>query len=307
MSNEKVSCLLTTYNRYPEYGFIVDEAVYSFIVQDYENKELLIINDTPGQELHIDEEAVKILGGDPSQIKIFNLNERFSSLPEKIAWGVEQATGDWLMRWDDDDICLHKRISISMEAVNSLKRLEWRCENYVYFRITQAADRSQVFSQESRYKMSLASEIHAYPTVVYNPANTHVMSIWNRKVLDGKRYPGIDSLSGVEDQAFNNYLRKMGYGDRGNALKPEYIFYIYRWGVSPRHLSGIGGWEHSDRFYREIGNLAIEKGKFEIKPRWLYNYNFVLSRAIENLKEKTKKKEERAIEKARIEERVNPE
>ena len=54
-----ISCLMPTYNRIPGRQFLIDEALESFLLQDYEDKELIICNDTPGQKLLREEQEAK--------------------------------------------------------------------------------------------------------------------------------------------------------------------------------------------------------------------------------------------------------
>ena len=46
-----VSCICPTYNRPPRHQHLLEEAIASFLRQDYPNKELIVLNDCPGQEL----------------------------------------------------------------------------------------------------------------------------------------------------------------------------------------------------------------------------------------------------------------
>jgi glycosyltransferase involved in cell wall biosynthesis len=50
----KVSCICPTYNRPPNYQWLLEEAIESFLRQDYAEKELLVLNDCAGQELVCD-------------------------------------------------------------------------------------------------------------------------------------------------------------------------------------------------------------------------------------------------------------
>ena len=55
-----VSCMMLTYNRFTHPIHLVDEALASFLLQDYLDKELLICNDTPGQAIVFKHPRVKI-------------------------------------------------------------------------------------------------------------------------------------------------------------------------------------------------------------------------------------------------------
>ena len=68
-----ITCLMPTYNRCPDNKYLIDESLESFLLQDYEDKELIICNDTPKQELNFSHEGVRV----------FNLPERFPTLSDK--------------------------------------------------------------------------------------------------------------------------------------------------------------------------------------------------------------------------------
>jgi cellulose synthase/poly-beta-1,6-N-acetylglucosamine synthase-like glycosyltransferase len=65
-----VSCVCPTYNRPPHYHHLLEEAIESFLRQDYPNKELIVLNDCPGQELICDGPGVRVV----------NVGERFLSI-----------------------------------------------------------------------------------------------------------------------------------------------------------------------------------------------------------------------------------
>src|SRR5690349_243347 len=50
----KVSCICATYNRPPHFQWLLEEAIESFLRQDYAEKELIVLNDCPEQELLCD-------------------------------------------------------------------------------------------------------------------------------------------------------------------------------------------------------------------------------------------------------------
>jgi len=56
-----ISCICPTYNRLPKYQFLLEESIESFLRQDYPNKESIVLNDTPGQELRCEANGVTIV------------------------------------------------------------------------------------------------------------------------------------------------------------------------------------------------------------------------------------------------------
>ncbi len=80
-----------------------------FLMQDYPAKELLILNDCPQQ----------VLESCDLRIRVFNRQTRTPSLGEKRNFLIEQAHGELIAVWDDDDIYLPWRLSVSVEQMRT--------------------------------------------------------------------------------------------------------------------------------------------------------------------------------------------
>lgn len=230
-----ISCLMPTFNRYPQLAYLVEEAVECFLRQDDPDRELVICNDTPGQRLIVDDERVKVL----------NLDCRMATLSDKIQMCIDVAQGDLLCRWDDDDISLPHRLSYSRRKLAD--GWEWRAENYLFDTGTLAP--------------------------VAGPANTHIQALWRRDVLNlmGGQYP--PNLSGYEDIAFNRELVQAGLPAQGELIPVEEVYYLYRWSTGSRHLSGVGGGpEKLQEQWDRLGQASIAAGDFHVRPRWHRNH-----------------------------------
>lgn len=199
---ELVSCLMPTYNRLPHHGVLLEEAVESFVRQDYPHKELLILNDTPGQTIVCDAPGVRV----------FNVAERLPDLGAKIAWLIEQAKGQVFCRWDDDDISLPWRIRLSLERLG--RRPYWRPTTYWFddgrLRFPEA---SGFVHNAGIFRTALLKRIGGYPT----------------------GYSDADS----EDAVFNGAAAEHGL-DFAEELPRAEHFYIYRWNTGSVHVSGLG-------------------------------------------------------------------
>ncbi len=102
---QKASCFCATYGR-PR---ILEEAIQSFLRQDYDGeKELIILNDHPDQHLVFDHPEVKII----------NVKDRITPLGKKFNDVAALCSGEVLFVWEDDDIYLSNRISYSMAHLN---------------------------------------------------------------------------------------------------------------------------------------------------------------------------------------------
>ncbi|HEX4055488.1 MAG TPA: glycosyltransferase [Tepidisphaeraceae bacterium] len=98
-----ISCVMPTYGR-PDF---VSESVAMFLAQDYPRKELVVLNDCAGQEL-----AGEFLG-----VRLINSKTRFATLGEKRNACIEAAVGPLIAVWDDDDIYLPWRLSLSLREM----------------------------------------------------------------------------------------------------------------------------------------------------------------------------------------------
>ncbi len=95
-----ISVLTLTYKRY----HLLEEAINSFLLQNINDCEMVIINDNP------DVDYIFI----HPNIKIINHKERFSSIGRKIEFGYKQCKHKYIYRLDDDDL-------LSPNALNNLK------------------------------------------------------------------------------------------------------------------------------------------------------------------------------------------
>ena len=235
----KIACLMPTYNRCPKNQHLIEEALHSFLLQDYDNRELIICNDTPNQKLIYEDDI------DQDKVIIQNLDTRFDTLSDKIKFMIESSDADLFCRWDDDDISLPHRLSYSLYNLGN--KLEWRAENYYYCPGDKTLHTSGV-------------------------GNTHCMSLWRREVLEViGGYP--EKASGWEDQQFNIQLANSGVNTSGDLVPIDQIFYLYRWGVSDRHLSGAGGGnEGLQNHWDRIGEQDISQGEFYLQPHWAEDY-----------------------------------
>ncbi len=89
-SEPLVSCIMPTYNRR---GF-VPQAIRCFLRQDYPNRELLVIDDGT--------EPVADCVPESEKIRYLRLNQKLT-IGAKRNFACEQARGEFIVHWDDDD------------------------------------------------------------------------------------------------------------------------------------------------------------------------------------------------------------
>ena len=99
-----VSCIMPTYNR-PRF---VPQAIRHFLSQDYRNKELLILDDGT-------ESVAGVVPADP-QIRYLRLDQKMT-LGTKRNLACQQASGDIIAHWDDDDWMAPYRISYQVGSL----------------------------------------------------------------------------------------------------------------------------------------------------------------------------------------------
>jgi glycosyltransferase involved in cell wall biosynthesis len=100
--NHLVSCIMPTFNR----RRFVPQAMRCFLLQDYPQRELLILDDG-------DESVADLMPKDP-RIRYFRL-ERRTVLGEKRNLACEQARGEIIAHWDDDDWMAPWRLSYQVK------------------------------------------------------------------------------------------------------------------------------------------------------------------------------------------------
>ncbi len=228
----KVSCICPTYNRSPKYQWLVEEAIESFLRQDYPDKELIILNDCPGQELICNVPDVTVI----------NLPRRFRSYGEKLNAAIALAQGSIIALWNDDDIMLPWRISKSLEKLGSA---DYYNPQVYWFLDPQGLHKD--------HAMGVG----------------HICSLFTRSAFD--TVDGYPHTTGEEDQILDRRLKTHPEVKQANppVLRTHEWFYIYRWGVSPVHLSGI---QPIEEWYNRIGQMPVEKGRYVLKPHWKEDY-----------------------------------
>jgi glycosyltransferase involved in cell wall biosynthesis len=239
-----VSCICPTYNRPPRYQHLLEEAIASFLRQDYPNKELIVLNDCPGQELICDEPGVRVV----------NVAERYPSIGDKQNAAVGLARGELIAPWDDDDISLPWRLSLSVERLGDGDYFNPRC-----------------------YWFLDNEGLHVDHPVGY----AHNASLFRRAAFEGVGgYPSKSlGADAALDAAFSGIAQGVDPRRGDKELRRSEWFYIYRWGVSPVHMSGSG----VEDFYGEVGKQPVVEGRFQLSPHWRRDYVAETRRLLEFL------------------------
>jgi glycosyltransferase involved in cell wall biosynthesis len=241
MNHPLISCKTITYGRVE----MLEEALHSFLQQDYPGeKEMVIVNDYPLQKLIFDH----------PQVKIFNLNETFSTIGEKENFATKQCTGNIVCQWDDDDIAMPNHlVNVAKFFIPGSNILHWK------------------------------------KGVYYNEPNiTSVEWIGNSGIVFNKeaweKIGGHPIMNAGYDMKFVQKLHTLGgvvYAD------PPYdeASWWYMWGGRGYHMSGEGddvpGKDNVIlRHSRHIESLRrkgkIPTGDVVLKPNWKKDYPKIL-------------------------------
>lgn len=231
----KVSCICPTFCRV----YLLEEAVESFLRQDYQGeKELIICNDFIYQELHINH----------PEIKVINLKERCPNLGSKRNAAYDQATGDLFLTWGDDDIHLPGRISRMVDAIE---------KNEVGF----------VF--EGPFYILYGGKIHKD---FGKTSGAHIIT--KELFYSVGKIPEINS---GEDQLFNSEVRKYLNTPKPLPVCNEEPQFLYRFSTGRAHISQYGVDKDDKKSgYDLIFEVALKyvqdnkepSGFYNLKPKW---------------------------------------
>ena len=237
MSYEKlISALCITYGRH----LLLEEAIESFLKQDYPNKEMIIINDLPEQTLIFEH----------PQIKIFNFKKRFSTIGEKRNKSVEMSKGDILTSWDDDDIYLPWLLSRLVKEFELQPDIGFVQPGKAWYLSNDKIEQTKGWCAHSAFTRESFDKVNGYQ--IMNSGQD--MDLLNRlkKYLTSKRYKEV-------------------------VFSPEEACYIFRWsGTGSYHLSGYGrdkegkisGFNKIEEFIKSNPIESIVK----LKPHWKKDY-----------------------------------
>ena len=245
-----ISAKCITYGRVD----MLEESLYSFLNQDYPgNKEMIIVNDYPLQELVFDH----------PEVKIYNIKETFSTIGEKENYAASLCQGELIAQWDDDDIALPNHMqNIARLFTSNIKILHW--ETGIYYNEPKIEKITGIGNSGIVYRKSILEEIGGYPIENAGYDSTFVANI-HKKYYNG----GVLSA-------------KMDDKDAS---------WFYMWGGRGYHQSGQGTdrpgrpniiQRHSAHIEQLRMLKKIPTGRIELKPNWKKDYKKMLEDHVRN-------------------------
>lgn len=118
-SNNFISVLTLTYKRKE----LLEEAIMSFLMQDYANSEMVIVNDDPD---------VTYVFNHP-KVVVINLKERFKTIAEKFEYAYRNCRGEFIYRLDDDDLLMPNALRKTSIDINLNPGFDIYRGNGLYF------------------------------------------------------------------------------------------------------------------------------------------------------------------------------
>ena len=115
-----ISVLTLTYGRKK----LLEESIHSFLLQNIDESEMVIINDEPNVVYRIYN----------PKVKIYNLNRRFNNISEKIEWGFKKCQYDYIYRLDDDDLLSYDALKKVEKQINENPGYDiYRSKSHYFF------------------------------------------------------------------------------------------------------------------------------------------------------------------------------
>jgi len=236
----------------------LEEAVYSFLMQDYTGeKELVILNDYEEQDLIFEH----------PEVRIYNVKERYPTLATKMNDLLDMCKYEYLAPWAPDDICMPWRLSVSVERMNKGGPLLHIPDNYKNFQY-YGPGHWIIAKYEN-------GEINLIPQDTFD----HGATLYSRAAYnEGKPY-NLEWSSCLGCQ-IDNKMQILGYWSFDSNMPNEKTFYLYRrflteekWFphvLAARAMGDRGGdITKSQEHYVKYA----KKGKIQINPHWKMDYS----------------------------------
>lgn len=235
-----ISAKMITYGRVE----LLQEALHSFLLQEDQDSELIIVNDYPLQKLRFDH----------PRVKIFNLDKIFQTIGEKENYAIERCSGEIIAVFDDDDIAMPWHLSnIKKYWKEDTNVLQWG--NGVYYNHPNITKLCYIGNSGLVYSKKAWEKIGKSP----------IMNAGGDTVLYTK-------------------LRALGEEGYVCAFPPnEEVSWWYRWAlpVPTYHQSGAGFdvegtpnivMRNAAFIEQQRRNKRIPTGEINLLPHWKHDY-----------------------------------
>jgi hypothetical protein len=169
---------------------------------------------------------------------------------------VSLARGELLAPWEDDDISLPHRLELARERLGNRDYFNPRRYWYLNDQGLHAEEFNGVGHNLSLFRRRAWQAVGGYPTVTGS----------QDAEMDGRLVQSAKVSCRVDEEP----LHKRDW------------YYIYRWGVSPCHLSGAPDMQG---FYDSLELARTAAGRFVLEPHWRQDYPAMVAAAIAKARE----------------------
>ena len=241
-------CICPTYNRATGNIKLIEMAVASFLAQDYPNKQLIILNDTPGQLLSCN---LSMGVGNPEQIDIVNSSSRIDTLGLKMHWLTNlvreydelNSYDGFILPWDDDDVSLPQRIKVA------------------YHKLYGSGGSSYYNPRMSLYLPGQGGMRWCGENNVFHNASAYKVEVLENVKYDQNSYSDYDQKF---DKQASEVCHTASSAMRGGMYNE--VQYIYRFGHYSSDIGNISGNSDVKEAYKRNGEKGIYQGRFNIAP-----------------------------------------
>ncbi len=225
----KFSIITPTYNR----AHLIKRAINSVIMQDYNNWEMIVIDDG---SIDNTKEVVESIH---DNIIYYKLNK---NLGVNVArnYGIKKATGEWILFLDSDDI-LYSKNTLSRLSTILIKNLGY----LVYcFPIYKIFDNNKKIKGEYKIRQNQTKSLILYEDLVLkkNIAGGDLFFCIHKSIFKNKLFP--EFINGFESLFFNNIAKK------NSILYYDYITVMHYMNKNEDHLSNNAYLIQPDAFLR---------------------------------------------------------
>jgi len=251
-----VTCLCPTYGRFSR----LRQAVACFLLQDYPNKSLLILNDAEhqiqltsrmglGREQHLLDASYPPKAA-PWEIKLLNAPSRFHNLGGKRQTLLEFGETPLVAHWDDDDIYLPWHLTHCVRAMTSFIATNQR-RGRAYVKHPRPTEAKMVKPRGAWWAVGPDDGFQVRGPC-HNVFEGQILFQRETALEFGGYSPRVSGQARVLMRAFQK--RRFFY-----RFDPwPFISYVYRWGDGLHHISGGGDNQRShDSFARKNTDFGL--------------------------------------------------
>lgn len=212
--------------------YLVNEALESFLRQDYPNKELILLNDTPEQKYAFSH----------PQVRVINAKSRYKSLGAKRNASLDLAGGELSFIWDDDDISLPWRLSQAVAAFAEDKAVYMGPHGHWH----QSGNSMLQYTESGGWGLMAGG-------------------VFRTKQVRLVRYRDDDNVG--EDQSLCMRLGRKGYRVSNYVTGREDAPIIYRWNHGCGNISA-----HIENGFERKARRTFPKTTIQLDPYWREDY-----------------------------------